>query len=380
MTMRTLTLTFLLILFSILAYALPTQAEADMLMQEIGQSMQANQFSDLPEKFERIAALKARVPANFEYHWGRTLFEVKRYDAAMAHLDTYITRAGSEGKYYADALGLYTKAKNAIALQRQGFDCPGCPEMIQIPAGSFEMGSNNELRDEAPKHRVTVKTFAMSKTEITNRQFRQFRPGHDSGTYEGRSLNDDDQPVVNVRWDDAQAYVQWLTSKTGQPYRLPSEAEWEYAARGGSTSTWIWGNNPHGSCPYDNIADQTVLAIHPEWDSPDDESTTVYFPKCSDGYFVAAPVGRLRANAYGLHDMTGNVREWVEDCYHLDYDGAPTDGTAWVGGNCDRHVLRGSSWFRSAQEARLSARGYGYQAKGGQFHAGFRIVRTAKPL
>lgn len=191
-------------------------------------------------------------------------------------------------------------------------DCPDCPEMVAIPAGSFQMGSNDGDSDEKPVHQVSVNGFVMSKTEITNRQFRQFRPGHDSGNYEGQSLNGDDQPVVNVSWDDARAYVQWLAGKTGQAYRLPSEAEWEYANRAGTTSKWIWGNDENGSCQDANIADQTAKARKSDWTTSN----------CTDGHFVTAPVGSFRANGFGLYDMTGNVWEWVEDCYHDSYSGA----------------------------------------------------------
>ena len=257
-------------------------------------------------------------------------------------------------------------------LGRAARDCSDCPEMVQIPAGSFEMGSNDGDADEKPVHRVSVNAFAMSKTEITNRQFRQFRPGHNSGDYEGNSLNGDDQPVDRVSWDDAQAYVRWLAGKTGQTYRLPTEAEWEYAARAGTNSKWIWGNDENGGCQYANISDQTLKSRKSTW-------TTA---NCKDGYFVTAPVARFRANAFGLNDMTGNVQEWVEDCYHNSYTGAPTDGSAWTGDSCKERVDRGGSWADGPSYARVSKRGLLLGRifdLGCGLGCGFRVVSEVSP-
>ena len=176
--------------------------------------------------------------------------------------------------------------------------------------------------DEFPVHTVTItQPFALSKYEITFGQWDAcvaaggcggFRPD-DAG--EGRGS----RPVSNVSWEDAQAYVSWLSRVTGEPYRLPSESEWEYAARAGSETRFSWGNeisSNRANCGKDF----------------DDDG-------CDDSYLLAAPVGSFGANAFGLHDMHGNVKEWVEDCWNRSYEGAPSDGHAWLSGDCDQRVF-----------------------------------------
>ena len=202
-------------------------------------------------------------------------------------------------------------------------DCPECPEMVVVPAGSFMMGSD-ESSSEKPRHRVTIaKPFAVGKHEVTFAEWDAcvvaggcgggHRP-YDRGWGRGR------RPVINVSWDDAKAYVLWLNRKTGKQYRLPSEAEWEYAARAGTTTRYSWG---------DDIGRNRANCANcgSRWDN---EQT--------------APTGSFRANVFGLHDVHGNVWEWVEDCWSGDYPGAPSDGRAWTGGDCGNRVLRGGSW------------------------------------
>jgi formylglycine-generating enzyme required for sulfatase activity len=159
-----------------------------------------------------------------------------------------------------------------------------------------------------------------------------------------------------VNWDDAQAYVGWLRSETGHRYRLPSESEWEYATRAGTTTRWYWGDTAQDRCEYANGSDSG--------------------DGCDDGWEWTAPLGSFRANGFGLHDMSGNVWERVEDCWHGDYQGAPSDGSAWTrGGDCGRRVLRGGSWgyfpwnLRSAYRLRYDV-GLRYT------DVGFRVART----
>ncbi|HLP97213.1 MAG TPA: formylglycine-generating enzyme family protein [Sideroxyarcus sp.] len=250
-------------------------------------------------------------------------------------------------------------------------DCPACPEMVVVPAGRFNMGSppaEAEGRDDAgPVHRVKVARFALGKTEITKRQFATFvkqsgyRTGNRCETLENRKFDsrtadwrnpgyaqNDRHPVTCVNWDDAKAYAQWLSRKTGKPYRLPSEAEWEYAARANSRTENYWGNDPDKGCKYANGADQTLQAAI---QCP--QSWSLH--GCRDGFAFTAPVASFRPNSFGLYDMLGNVWEWTEDSYHDSYEGAPTDGSAWQDGSTKR-VIRGGSWYDAPRFVRAAGR------------------------
>jgi formylglycine-generating enzyme required for sulfatase activity/serine/threonine protein kinase len=217
---------------------------------------------------------------------------------------------------------------------REFKDCSDCPELVVIPAGSFRMGdlSGGGDADEKPVHSVTVKSFALGKTEVTFAEYDVFAratnrslPG-DSGWGRGS------RPVINVNWEDATAYVAWLSKKTGKSYRLPSESEWEYAARAGSTTKYSFGNSERDLCRYANHAYTSTDYDHRN-------------QACSDGVGKqTAPVGSYEANDFGLLDMHGNVYEWTQDCWNGSYAGAPSDGSAWTRGDCDRRVLRGGSW------------------------------------
>ena len=250
-------------------------------------------------------------------------------------------------------------------------DCPDCPEMVVIPAGSFDMGSpdTEEGRDddEGPVHRVKVAAFALSQTEITRGQFAAFvnqtkyNPGDkcwtlDSGKFQERDgdwrkpgyWQNDNHPVTCVSWNDAQAYAIWMSGKTGKQYRLPTEAEWEYAARGNTSSSRYWGDNPNEACQYANVTDMKAKAQIPgslAWLAHD----------CSDNVAYTASVGRYKANAFGLKDMLGNVWEWTEDSYNDSYNGALADASAWQG-NGKKHVLRGGSWNSDPQNVRAAVR------------------------
>ena len=274
-------------------------------------------------------------------------------------------------------------------------DCADCPEMVVIPAGSFRMGSSPAERRwavkqgakqewvdwETPRKNVRIGyKFAVGKSEVTKGQYKTFVRDTDRGTGDGcyafdngkwnkeasKSWRDpgysqqDNHPAVCVSWDDAKAYVRWLSRKTGQTYRLLSESEWEYTARAGTETVRYWGHdweNKEG-CKYANVADFSDLF------------------DCSDGYKFTSPAKKYRANRFGLHDMLGNVWEWTEDCWHNSYNGAPANGSAWTtGGNCRVRVLRGGSWsgfpgiLRSAIRSRNTTdyRNLDY---------GFRVART----
>ncbi len=268
--------------------------------------------------------------------------------------------------------------------------CSTCPLMVVIPAGSGEMGSPSSATgrsdDEEPVRVVHVAAFAISKDEVTRGQFATFvkqskyKVGDkcwtlESGTFKERSGNwretgysqSDKHPVTCINWNDAQAYAKWLSRKTGKKYRLPTEAEWEYAARGNTSTARYWGETPEAACEYANVADQTALAQiqgAPAWS----------IHKCTDGHAYTAPVGSFKANAFGLHDMLGNLLEWTEDSYHDSYKGAPVDGSVWPGDGAKR-VLRGGSWNNSPQDVRAAMR----DSKNPELRFsifGFRVART----
>ena len=243
-------------------------------------------------------------------------------------------------------------------------DCESCPEMVVIPAGEFEMGSHllDDLAndDETPQHRVRVGRFALGRYEVTRQEYAEFAAatGADSAwrnPFEGFRQGPD-HPVVSVSWEDAQAYVGWLSGETGKQYRLPSEAEWEYAARAGTATAWFWGDE--GSCE--------VM------------SAFANSRRCSDGAEYTAAVGSYPANLFGLFDMAGNVREWLEDCWHDRYHGAPSDGAPWTQ-DCDdddRRVMRGGSWNYNPRHLRSAHRGYSPVAPPRGRSNGIRVART----
>lgn len=281
-------------------------------------------------------------------------------------------------------------------------DCPECPEMVPIPAGNFVMGSHarevGRDGDEGPQHEVRVGTFALSRYEVTLAEYKAFvrDTGFDTSGCtiwaEDRWTSDqaaswrnpgfgqtERQPVVCVSWTDAQAYVVWLSGKTGHAYRLPSEAEWEYAARARTTTARYWGESPDSGCTYSNVADRSLRERYPDWVV--DQGEKARYPEwiaghaCEDGYVYTAPVSSFEPNAFGLHDMLGNVWEWVEDCWNASYVGAPEDGSAWTSGDCSHRVARGGGWddFRRFVRSANRARWHSQVRAGG---LGFRVART----
>lgn len=281
-------------------------------------------------------------------------------------------------------------------------DCPHCPEMVSIPPGSFVMGdsSQEEEREKTPldvrgragpSHTVTIApAFSLGRHEVTRGQYKAFAlaTGHPPGTgcwadrgngdwayQQGLSWSSpgftqaDDEPVVCVSWYDAKAYVAWLSTTTGKPYRLPSEAEWEYAARAGTTTSRYWGDGRQEACRYGNVGDRSQIGLGGTADD--------FFP-CYDGYVRTAPVGRFEPNAFGLHDMLGNVWEFVEDCWIADYRTTPPTQEARADADCGIAVLRGGGWASSAIGTR-SAHRLKSPAAGSAADSGFRVARTDAP-
>ena len=274
------------------------------------------------------------------------------------------------------------------------------PEMVVMPAGSFMMGAppNQEPRSryQLPYHQVRFsRGFAVSRAEVTVGQFREFveatgyvtdaERGDGSTVYVERSGNmredddadwrdgyrgrdaEDEMPVVHVSWNDARAYAEWLASVTGRSYRLPSEAEFEYALRGGTRTMYWWGN---GSPPRDNMTNLTG-----DDDTSDSgRSWNEAFDNYTDGYWGPAPVASFEPNPFGLYDMIGNVREWTLDCWHSNYDGAPADGSAWIDDNCRRRVVRGGDWASTPAESFSSVR-LAAELDSRMPRVGFRVAR-----
>ncbi len=238
-------------------------------------------------------------------------------------------------------------------------DCPDCPQMVVVPAGRFDMGSPPTEKGrrplESPQHEVKIdRNFAVGKYEVTLGQFRQFveetkRDMRDMGDCWEEYAPSEQHPVACVSWQEARDYAQWLATKTGKPYRLLTEAESEYAARAGTTTSRYWGNSANAACKFARVS----------W--------------CGgDG---SAPVGQYQPNAVGLYDMLGNVWEWVEDCWNDAYIGAPADGSAWTSGQCEERVLRGGSFYNKPWNIRSANRNWNYT----DFRytdIGFRLART----
>lgn len=242
-------------------------------------------------------------------------------------------------------------------------------EFVSVPAGCFKMGDTHGdgQGDEKPVHDVCVDGFNMGKYEVTNAQYRRFKPDHNSGTYEGNSLNGDSQPATNVSWYDAVEYAQWLSRKSGRAYRLPTEAEWEYAARGGDKGRNYWGDNPADACRNANGADLTAKSQWPDW--------TV--TECNDGYKLAAPVGRFQPNAFGLYDMMGNAWEWTNDWYDAEYYFySPKDNPRGPSSGSLR-IPRGGGWGNASECVRVSDRN-GFAPDFSILFLGFRLVSPVR--
>jgi formylglycine-generating enzyme required for sulfatase activity len=231
-------------------------------------------------------------------------------------------------------------------------DCDTCPVMVTVPAGSFLMGSDpnweNGSNHEHPRHRVTIgAAFAIGKFDVTQAEYFAVM-GANPSDFKGMT-----RPVEEVNWEEAREFVKRLSARTGKPYRLPTEAEWEYAARAGTETPWSFGD------------DESKLPLY-AWFSGNSGSQT-------------HPVGQLRPNGFGLYDMHGNVWQWVEDCWHDTYQGAPVNGSAWTASGCDRRVLRGGSWNYIPIGVRSANRDWLAPVYRDRNIYGFRVARTITP-
>ena len=271
-------------------------------------------------------------------------------------------------------------------------DCTDCPEMVVVPAGRFVMGSpdseHGRYDNEGPRHDVIIaKPFALGKYSVTVGEFRRFaaatgrkqdgecdvdanfdanwkaRDGY--GWWNPGFKQTERDPVVCVNWHDAVAYAAWLSAETGEVYRLPTEAEWEFAARAGTDTAYYWGSSSAAQCDYANGADRTTGIKYRKWRDVAD---------CKDGYVSTAPVGSFKPNAFGLYDMLGNAWQIMQDCFTDDYYRAPSDGSVWKTGECEEHIIRGGSWGSNPGLMRSALRGgspYGWYN-----YSGFRLAKS----
>ena len=317
-----------------------------------------------------------------EYPGGRHASDARRQHAqSLAQEDdaTYErAQASDTAAAYAEYLRKYPNGRHAAQARRlreqkelspgRVFrDCDACPEMVVVPAGSYLMGSpsSEERRseNEGPQHRVSIgEPFAVGVYEATFTEWDACVRDGGCGGYrpEDRGWGGGDRPVINVSWEDAQAYVRWLSRETGQEYRLPSESEWEYMARAGTTTPFHTG--------------RTISTEQANYDG----NHTYGAGRKGRYRRQTVPVGSFAANGFGLYDMHGNVREWTHDCWNGSYRGAPTDGSAWERGECGRRVVRGGSWYNVPWYLRSAIR-FRY-VTGIRFdNLGFRVARTLTP-
>jgi formylglycine-generating enzyme required for sulfatase activity len=272
----------------------------------------------------------------------------------------------NEAVYWLGAGYALTVAKELALKPKDTFkECTDCPEMIVVPAGNFTMGSTEKDRQldrwigradldfARPQHRVTIaKPFAVSKFDVTFDEWDACATHGDCDPHiKDSRFGRGQRPVINNNWDDAQTYVAWLGRITGKPYRLLTDAEWEYAARAGTTTAYYWGDEI-------GKGNANCRGCDSQWEG---EQTS--------------PVGSFKPNAFGLYDMAGNVSQWVQDCYQNNYNGAPTDGPEWTGGDCLIRVVRGGSWVSIPQFLRSAFR-ISNAAGGRDNNLGFRVGRT----
>jgi formylglycine-generating enzyme required for sulfatase activity len=233
-------------------------------------------------------------------------------------------------------------------------DCPACPVLLALYPTPFTMGSNSSDPSERPAHKVSIKApFALGKYEVTVDQWNACVQASACPAIPTAANAGGNQPMRDVSWDEAQVYLKWLSGLSGKPFRLPTEAEWEFAARGGTATSHWWGDQMKDG-------NTSCKGCGQPWnaDSP-------------------PPVGSFTANPYGFFDMNGSVWEWVADCWHSSYKGAPADGSAWNGDSCQARVIRGGSWREDASYM-LSTTRFKYDAGVRQSQNGFRVARSVK--
>jgi formylglycine-generating enzyme required for sulfatase activity len=331
---------------------LPLEVRQDMAREQVVEALKSRQFSDLYVAMDQYRALEKEgvaVPAGLFFAEAEAARSEGNVVRARKAMDDYFRVADREDAAYKEALRIYPQLKEKIP---EAF-WPIVDNMVLIAGGEFGMGDLDGTGpdEEQPLHEVRVRPFALSSREVTRSEFGAFARATDhkmeAGSGGGEEYCDleavtwqapgfeqtDEDPVVCVSWADATAYIDWLNSRTGLKFRLPTEAEWEYAARAGATTPYWWG------AEFDaNAGNFQGTSDKDEWN------------------FGTAPVGRFPASPTGLHDVLGTVSEWVQDCWQDNYNGAPRDGTAWENKGCEQRVTRGGSWVSDAGKSRAAGR------------------------
>jgi formylglycine-generating enzyme required for sulfatase activity len=349
--------------FLALASTAADSGDLETVRQYLSQA-QVHGGGDMPEGGAAILKRAEEINAKTAGARKEAAAQRKKAEAAMAAFDKE-----NAIRYYQAALAAFPDDKQAMtglekarSLRKPGSafrdvlrDGSIGPEMIVIAPGRFTMGSPAQEpgrdKNEGPQREVTFKNpIAVGKYEVTFEEYDQYAKAMNKTRPTDRGWGRGRRPVINVSWNEAQEYVQWLSKVTGATYRLPSEAEWEFLARGGTTTTYWWGNKAEqkrANCD----------GCRSEWD----EKQTL-------------PVGSFEPNPLGLFDTAGNVFEWTQDCVNNNYRGAPTDGSAWLEGNCSRRIMRGGSWYFGPRSNRSAARAHNtrnYRTS----NVGFRVVR-----
>ncbi len=345
---------------------LPKEVQADMLFGRIDAAVAAGNAQEALAGIADYRQLGVKMPMGLLFLEGRLAAITKDYVRSRKALDEYLARPEARAdKNYPSSLALHADLKKAIEMDAKAQctasismsavlvaarqpgtvfrECPFAPEMVIVPAGNFMMGvppkeKKASAPNKEPERQVNLRVFAVGKFEVTFDEWDACVAAGGCNTYHPSDNNwgRGRQPVINVNWDDAQTYVNWLRQITGKQYRLLSEAEWEYAARSGG----------------DNYT---------------------YKITGLDGYFISKKVGSGGVNKFGLSEMTDNVAEWVEDCLHKTNDGAPADGRAWISDNCPERVVRGPP--DSGVILSFATRRYADLTKR-DVRLGFRIART----
>ena len=385
-------------------------AISDAVIRHVGRAKAAAQVAKTPVEFLGAAkeygeaARLAPWVAEYQFNRGVLLQKAEHYKEAALALDLYL-EAAPDAKDRTEVRALIEGlrriedksahgGRNPAPLQASRIavrdapagetfrDCPDCPEMVAIPAGRFAMGSpeneHGRFDAEGPQHSVSVRSFALGKYDVTEEEFLTFlretgyqpkpcdrlldmswrspRPGL---AYSPGSADLPRQPAVCLSWYDAQTYVAWLNDKVRDrvlpskggdgPYRLPSEAEWEYAARAGTTTARWWGDSI-------GVGNANCHGCGSKWDNQ-----------------LIAPAGSFGPNPFGLYDILGNVWQWTNDCWNENYAGAPKDGSTWTAGNCGKRVMRGGSWSNSPVFVRSATR-----SSGDRRGPGFRLCQLRR--
>lgn len=359
---------------------LPPEIQVDrLLVQADRESREGNHWSavlTLDRALEAMEEHGVEIPPAFWFRQASAFQNAGMHERTVEASSRYLTETGRGGQHYQAALELLDAAEAGLAEARweaaqteaaaeraareaearRAAIARSAPQMVVVPAGTFRMGcvvgrGHHCRSSEWPTREVRIESFELSKHEVTFAQWDACVQHGSCRWVEDDGWGRNDRPVINVTWDDAQAYAAWLSKEMGESYRLPSEAEWEYAARAGTETVYSWGNERgRGLANCDGC-------------------------RCADCGVRTSPVGSYPQNAFGLHDMHGNVKEWVLDCMADNYVGAATDGGAWKNGDCSSRRLRGGSWGSKGNDIRSATRWSRSTNFRDQF-TGFRIARS----